>query len=113
MKLPGNQWSANVKEFDDRLTTQTPLTTTLGLDYEVAVVRSVGRLVGWRGQWTWRGWWLCSSPLVAWCLHTVGIVQICLGINLFWYKFYSAYPDMPNRIYSIRIFRVYSMFILV
>jgi hypothetical protein len=70
---------------------------------------SVGRSVGWRGQWPWHGWWLCSSPLVAWHLHTVGIVQICLGINLFWYKFYSACLDMPNRIYSIRI---YSGFIL-
>ncbi len=50
-----------------------------------------------------------SSPLVAWRLHTVGIIQICLGINLFWSKFYSACPDMPNRIYSIRI---YSRFIL-
>jgi hypothetical protein len=35
-------------------------------------------------------------PLVAWCLHTIGIVQIHLGINLFWYKFYSACPDMPK-----------------
>jgi hypothetical protein len=37
---------------------------------------------------------------------TVGIVQIRLGINLFWYKFYLACPDMPNRIYSIRIYWV-------
>jgi hypothetical protein len=34
MKLLGNQWSANVKEFENWLTTQTPLTTTLGLDYD-------------------------------------------------------------------------------
>ncbi len=51
---------------------------------------------------------LCRA-LAAWCLHTVGIVEICLGINLFWYKFYSACLDMPNRIHSIRI---YSEFIL-
>ncbi len=31
------------------------------------------------------------------------------GNNLFWYKFYSACPDMPNRIYSIH---TYSRFIL-
>ncbi len=73
----------------------------------VAVARLVGRLVGWQGQW--RGWRLCSLPLVAWRLHTVGIVQIRLGINLFWYKFYLACPDMPNRIYSIC---TYSRFIL-
>jgi hypothetical protein len=45
----------------------------------------------------------CSSPLIAWCLHAIGIIQICLGINLFWPKFYLALPDMPNRIYSIHI----------
>jgi hypothetical protein len=45
---------------------------------------------------------LCSLPLAACHSHTLGIVQICLGINLFWYKFYSACPDMPNRINSIR-----------
>ena len=75
----------------------------------VAVVRLVGMSVGWQGQWPWRGWWLCSLQLVAWLLHTVGIVQICLGINFFRYKFYLACPDMPNRIYSIR---TYSRFIL-
>jgi hypothetical protein len=87
-----------------RTTTMMAATTTA---VAVAVARSVGRLVGWRSQW--RGWWLCFLPLVAWRLHTVGIVQVHLGINLFWYKFYSACPDMPNRIYSIRI---YSGFIL-
>ncbi len=51
----------------------------------------------------------CSSMLIAWRLHTIGIIQICLGINLFWSKFYLAYPDMLNRIYSISI---YSRFIL-
>ncbi len=73
----------------------------------VVVARLVGRSVGWQGQW--HGWWLCSLPLVAWRLHTVGIVQIRLGINLFWYIFYLACPDMPNRIYFIRI---YSGFVL-
>jgi hypothetical protein len=28
----------------------------------------------------------CSLPLVAWSLHTLGIIQICLGINLSWSK---------------------------
>ena len=41
----------------------------------VVVARSVGRLVGWQGLW--RGWGL---RLVAWRLHTVGIVQTCFGI---------------------------------
>jgi hypothetical protein len=50
----------------------------------------------------------CSLSLVAWCLHTIGIIQICLGINLFWYKFHLACLDMPNRIYSNCI---YSRFI--
>jgi hypothetical protein len=50
---------------------------------------------------------LCHA-LVVWRLHTLLIIQICFGINLFWSKFYSACPDMPNRIYSIRI---YSRFI--
>jgi hypothetical protein len=47
--------------------------------------------------------WLvaCSLPLVAWCLHTVGIVQIHLGINLFWSKFYSGCLINPNKFYSI------------
>jgi hypothetical protein len=51
----------------------------------------------------------CSSLLVAWRLHTIGIVQICLGINLLWSKFYLACLDMPKRIHSICI---YSRFIL-
>ncbi len=51
---------------------------------------------------------ICRA-LVVWHLHTVGIIQICFGINLFWSKFYLACPDMPNRIYSICI---YSRFIL-
>jgi hypothetical protein len=50
----------------------------------------------------------CSLPLVAWHLYILGIISICLGINLFWSKFYSGCPDTPNRIYSIRI---YSRFI--
>jgi hypothetical protein len=81
--------------------------TTTAVAVAVVVARLVGRSVGWQGQW--RGWWLCSLPLVAWRLHTVGNVQIHLGINLFWYKFYLACPDMPNRIYSICR---YSWFIL-
>jgi hypothetical protein len=40
---------------------------------------------------------LCHA-LVVWRLHTVRIIQIYLGINLFWSKFYSACLDMPNRI---------------
>jgi hypothetical protein len=52
-------------------------------------------LVGWRGQW--HGWWLCSLPLVAWRLHTVGIAQIHMGINLFWSKLYSGCPDTPDK----------------
>jgi hypothetical protein len=40
----------------------------------------------WRGQGNIG---CCSSPSVAWHLHTVRIIQICLGINLFWSKFYS------------------------
>jgi hypothetical protein len=51
----------------------------------------------------------CSLRLVAWQLHTLGIIQICLGINSFWSKFYLACPDMRNRIYSICN---YSRFIL-
>ncbi len=51
----------------------------------------------------------CSLPLVAWRLHKIGIIQICFRINLFWSKFYLACPNMPNRIYS---FRIYSRFIL-
>ncbi len=46
----------------------------------------------------------CSLSLVAWHLHTIGIIQICLGIKLFRSKFYSACPDMPNKIYSIPIY---------
>jgi len=34
MKLPVNQWSANVKEFDDWLTILILLTTTLGLYHD-------------------------------------------------------------------------------
>jgi hypothetical protein len=51
---------------------------------------------------------ICRA-LVVWHLHTVGIIQICFGINLFWSKFYLAYLDMPNSIYSIC---TYSRFIL-
>jgi hypothetical protein len=39
---------------------------------------------------------LCCA-LVFWHLHTVGIIQICFGI-IFWSKFYSTCPDMPNKI---------------
>jgi hypothetical protein len=91
-----------------RTTTMMAATTT-EVAVAVAVARLVGRLVGWQGQWPWHGWWLCSLPLVAWRLHTVGIVQIYLGINLYWYKFYLACLDMLNRIYS---FCIYSGFIL-
>jgi hypothetical protein len=65
----------------------------------VAVATLVGRSVGWQGQW--RGWWLYSLLLVAWHLHTVGIAQICLGINLFWSKFYSGCLDTPHKFYFI------------
>jgi hypothetical protein len=58
----------------------------------------VGRLVGWQGQW--HGWWLCSLPLIAWRLHTVGIAQIHLGINLFRSKFYLGCPD-THKFYFI------------
>ncbi len=47
------------------------------------------------------GGYLCSLPLVAWCLHTVGIAQIRLGINLFQSKFYSGCPDTPHKFYFI------------
>ncbi len=40
-------------------------------------------------------------PLVAWCLLTLGIIQIFLGINLCWYEFYSGCLDTLNRIYFI------------
>ncbi len=52
----------------------------------------------------------CSLPLVAWHLHTLGIIPICLGMNLFWSKFYSGCQcqDTPNRIHSNHI---YSRFI--
>ncbi len=57
----------------------------------VAVATSVGRLVGWQGQW--RGW--------AWRLHTVGIAQIHLGINLFRSKFYLGCPDTPHKFFIL------------
>jgi hypothetical protein len=44
--------------------------------------------------------WLVA-PLVAWHLHTVGITQIHLGINLFRSKFYSGCPDIPHKFYFI------------
>jgi hypothetical protein len=47
--------------------------------------------------------------LVVWCLHTIGVIQICFGINLIWSKFYLACPDMPNIIYfSSYLFQVYT-----
>ncbi len=42
---------------------------------------------------------LCHA-LVVLRLHTVGIIQICVGI-LFWSKFYLACPDMLNKILAI------------
>jgi hypothetical protein len=54
--------------------------------------------------------WLVAVFFAVGCLaftyNTVGILQIHLEINLFWYKFYSACPDMPNRIYFIRTYRI-------
>ncbi len=44
------------------------------------------------------------SALVVLCLHTVGMIKICFGINVFRSKVYLACPDMPNRVYSIRIY---------
>jgi hypothetical protein len=78
----------------------------------VGVETWVGRLVGWQGQW--RDWWLCSLPLVAWHLHTIGIAQIHLRINLFRSKFYSGCPDTPHKFYFISYLdRIYTGFISV
>ncbi len=59
----------------------------------VVVARLVGRLVGWRGLW--RGWGLW---LVAWRLHTVGIVQTCFGINLLWSKLEKILFGMAGHV---------------
>ncbi len=52
----------------------------------------------------------CSSlPLVAWRLHTAGIVKICLGINLFWSKFYPACLEL----YTVLILAAWPVSVLI
>jgi hypothetical protein len=60
-------------------------TTTMMVATATAVAVVVARLVGWSVGWQglWHGWGLW---LVAWRLHTVGIVQTCFGIDLLWSK---------------------------
>jgi hypothetical protein len=59
----------------------------------VAVVRSVGMSVARLEAWlVARSVAWLVAVFFAWRLHTVGIVQTCFGINLFWSKLIKMIP---------------------
>ena len=68
-------------------------------------------------------WWVARSVVClvavffAWRLHTVGIVQTCFGINLFWSKLvkkiFGTSGQVQYNSFYLYLFQVYSMFILV
>ncbi len=97
-------------------TATTARTTAMMAATATALAMAVARLVGMSVARSVA--WLVAV-FFAWRLHTIGIVQTCFGINLFWSKlvkiiFGTSGQVQYNLFYLyVLLFQVYSMFIPV
>ncbi len=70
-----------------RMTATTVRTTAIMAATAMAVARLVGRSVARLEAWlAARSVAWLEAVFFAWRLHTVGIIETCFGINLFWSK---------------------------
>jgi hypothetical protein len=101
-----------------RTTATTARTTAMMAATAMAVARLVGRLVvRSEASLVARSVAWLEAVFFAWCLHTVGIVETCFGINLFWSKLVKMILGTSSQVqynlfYSY-LFQVYYMVIPV
>ncbi len=93
-------------------------TTAMMAATAMAVARLVGRSVARLEAWlAARSVVWLEAVFFARCLHTVGIIETCFGINLFWSKLvkmiFSTSGQVQYNLFYSYLFQVYSMFIPV
>jgi hypothetical protein len=96
----------------------TARTTAMMAAMAMVVAKSVGRSVARLEVWlVARSVAWLVAVLFAWRLHTVGIVQTCFGINLFWSRLvkmiFRTSGQVPYNLFYLYLFQVHFMIIPV